>query len=297
MEVLSPEIMVLLASAAGIAFVHTLMGPDHYLPLVSMAAARRWSWHKLIAITLICGAGHLLGSVALGLFGIWAQSEIAALVAIENWRGDIAAWLLFSFGLAYLAWGLRQAHRNNRHSHWHHHGELYHCHDHDHHREHLHLHEAAHAHGTQAERISSFGRLLKKFPVSAVRGVGRGESGVYMRINEHFEPSNNEAMCRQGFFQRPASITPWVIFVIFVLGPCEPLIPLLMYPAAGESVAGVLLVTGVFGAITVLTMLAAVVISFHGVRRFKLDGMGRYGQAMAGATLSACGASILFLGV
>lgn len=247
MEVLSPEIMVLLASAAGIAFVHTLMGPDHYLPLVSMAAARRWSWHKLIAITLICGAGHLLGSVALGLFGIWAQSEIAGLVAIENWRGDIAAWLLFSFGLAYLAWGLRQARRNNRHSHWHHHGELYHCHDHDHHREHLHLHEA---------------------------------------------------MCRQGFFQRPAGgITPWVIFVIFVLGPCEPLIPLLMYPAAGESVAGVLLVTGVFGAVTVLTMLGAVVISFHGVRRFKLDGMGRYGQAIAGATLSACGASILLLGV
>ena len=47
---------------------------------------------------------------------------------------------------------------------------------------------------------SDTSRLLKKFLMSAVRGVGRGESGVYMRINEHFEPSNNEAMCRQGVF-------------------------------------------------------------------------------------------------
>ncbi len=246
MEVLTPEIMVLLASAAGIAFVHTLMGPDHYLPFVSMAVARRWTWSRVIAITLICGTGHLLGSVGLGLFGIWAQSEISGLVSIESWRGDIAAWLLFSFGLVYLAWGLRQAYRNKRHSHWHHHGELYHCHDHDHHSEHAHVHEVLADNGQASE--------------------GR-------------------------------SITPWVIFVIFVLGPCEPLIPLLMYPAARESLVGVLLVTGVFGVVTVLTMLGAVIVSFYSLRRFRLDRMERYGHAMAGATLSACGASILFLGL
>ncbi len=32
-----------------------------------------------------------------------------------------------------------------------------------------------------------------------------------------------------------SSITPWVLFVIFVLGPCEPLIPLLMFPAASRG--------------------------------------------------------------
>ena len=41
MEILTPEILLLLTSAAGIAFVHTLLGPDHYLPFVSMAVARR----------------------------------------------------------------------------------------------------------------------------------------------------------------------------------------------------------------------------------------------------------------
>ena len=44
-------------------------------------------------------------------------------------------------------------------------------------------------------------------------------------------------------------------------------------------------------------MLGAVIISFYGVRRLKLDRMERYGHAMAGGTLSACGASILFLGL
>ena len=29
-------------------------------------------------------------------------------------------------------------------------------------------------------------------------------------------------------------MTPWVIFVIFVLGPCEPIIPVVVYPAVKE---------------------------------------------------------------
>ena len=33
----------------------------------------------------------------------------------------------------------------------------------------------------------------------------------------------------------PHSITPWAMFIIFVLGPCEALIPLFMYPAAQQS--------------------------------------------------------------
>jgi len=34
------------------------------------------------------------------------------------------------------------------------------------------------------------------------------------------------------------ALTPWVLFTLFVLGPCEPLIPLIMYPAAEHSLAG-----------------------------------------------------------
>jgi nickel/cobalt exporter len=239
MDILSPEILVLLASAAGIACVHTLLGPDHYLPFVSMAVARRWSWRRLLGITAVCGAGHLLGSLALGMVGIWAQAELAALAVVEGWRADLAAWALLSVGLVYFAWGLRQAQRGKQHEHWHHHGETLHRHTHTHQDQHLHVHEAG----------------------------------------------------------QKSSLTPWLVFVIFVLGPCEPLIPLLMYPAAKASMVGVFMVAAVFGLVTVLSMLLAVTVSFYGLRKLKLDRMERFGHAMAGATLAACGASITFLGL
>ena len=109
---LEPELVALLLSAAGIALTHTLMGPDHYLPFVAMAVERRWSWRKLLGVTLACGAAHLVGSVLLGALGILMQSELGRLVAIESVRGELAAWLLLSAGLVYLAWGIRQAGRH-----------------------------------------------------------------------------------------------------------------------------------------------------------------------------------------
>lgn len=208
----SPEILALLVSAAGIAFTHTLMGPDHYLPFVAMAVERRWSWQRLLSITLLCGAVHLVGSVLLGALGILLQAEIDSIVVIESVRGELAAWLLLSAGLLYLAWGIRHAGR-----------------------QHVHRHSSAHP--------------------------------------------------------------QWLIFVVFILGPCEPLIPLLMYPAATSSATGVIAVTAVFGAVTVLTMLMAVSVSYLSLRQLQFPGLQRYGHALSGATLSACGASILFLGL
>ena len=64
---MTPEIILLAFSAAAIAFVHTILGPDQYLPFVAMAKARQWSMSKTLRITLMCGTGHLAGSVALGL--------------------------------------------------------------------------------------------------------------------------------------------------------------------------------------------------------------------------------------
>ena len=61
--------------------------------------------------------------------------------------------------------------------------------------------------------------------------------------------------------ERAASMTPWILFAIFVFGPCEPLIPVLMYPAALQSVAGVLLVTSVFAVVTLATMLGVVLLA------------------------------------
>ena len=45
--------------------------------------------------------------------------------------------------------------------------------------------------------------------------------------------------------------TPWVLFLIFVFGPCEPLIPLVMYPAAKNNFHGAVIVAILFSLTTI----------------------------------------------
>jgi sulfite exporter TauE/SafE len=92
-------------------------------------------------------------------------------------------------------------------------------------------------------------------------------------------------------------ITPWVLFTIFILGPCEPLIPLLMYPAAKSSLPGLVLVTAIFGAVTILTMLGIVLVSTFGINLIPTTRLERYTHAIAGATICLCGVAIQFLGL
>ena len=87
-------------------------------------------------------------------------------------------------------------------------------------------------------------------------------------------------------------MTPWILFTIFVFGPCEPLIPLLMYPAAKLSAWGVVLVAIVFSVVTIGTMSAIVLVTTLGLAKLPLRGMARWGHAVAGLVVSACGAAI-----
>lgn len=135
------SVYVLLTTAIGIAFVHTIIGVDHSLPFVVLAKAQRWSMRKLMGVVALCGVGHVLGSIVLGAVGISLGVAIDKLEWIEGTRGDVAAWLLIGFGLAYFAWGVVRRVRGKEHSHWHKHFDgLEHDHNHDHHAEHLHAH-------------------------------------------------------------------------------------------------------------------------------------------------------------
>ncbi len=93
------------------------------------------------------------------------------------------------------------------------------------------------------------------------------------------------------------SVAPWTLFIIFVFGPCEPLIPILMYPAAQNSIFGLVMVTGVFGGVTIATMLVTVLLSRAGVSFLPLAGVERFSHAIAGATICLCGLAIVFLGL
>lgn len=238
---LNSEIILLTWTAASIGFVHTILGPDHYLPFVMMAKVRGWSLAKTSWITLLCGGGHVLSSIVLGLLGVYLGAEVLKLEMLEAYRGTIAAWLLIGFGFAYFVWGLHKAIKNKKHSHIHLHGNgLVHEHQHSHTSEHAHVHD---------QKSSS------------------------------------------------KDITPWILFTIFILGPCEALIPILMYPAAKSSISGMFVVVGVFSLTTVATMLSIVVLSTWGIGMARLGKLERYTHAIAGGTICFSGLAIMFLGL
>lgn len=236
---LHSEIIVLCWTAASIAFVHTALGPDHYLPFVMMASVRKWTRTKTAWITFWCGVGHVMSSVVIGLVGIFIGAELVHLNFIETYRGTWAAWGLIAFGLVYAIWGLRRAYKHKPHKHLHsHQGGVVHS--------HVHVHAGDHAHAHEA---------------------------------------------------KVKDITPWVLFTIFVLGPCEPLIPIIMYPASKNSVVGFVFVVIIFAVVTIATMLTIVLFATWGISFTRLGKLERYTHALAGAAICLSGLAIVFLGL
>ncbi|MDD4213555.1 MAG: hypothetical protein PHR81_01965, partial [Bacteroidales bacterium] len=103
---MNTEIIALCATAATLGFLHTLAGPDHYLPFIVMAKAGKWSYPKTIWITILCGLGHVGSSILIGVIGIAFGLAVAKIEIFEGYRGSLAAWLFILFGLVYFIWGL-----------------------------------------------------------------------------------------------------------------------------------------------------------------------------------------------
>jgi ABC-type nickel/cobalt efflux system permease component RcnA len=238
---MNDELSLLLGTAATIGVVHTLIGPDHYLPFITLAKARRWSLARTAGVTLVSGLGHVAGSIVLGALGIGFGWALGGVEALEALRGQLAGWMLLAFGLAYFAWGLRQAFRHRPHSHLHAHvdGTVH---------QHVHVHDIAHGHLHEQPAAHS-GKLL--------RGA-----------------------------------TAWTLFLVFVLGPCEPLIPILMYPAAAGNAATVIAVATVFALSTLVTMTAAVIAGRAGLALLPDGKWERWSHAVAGAIVAGCGIAI-----
>ena len=91
--------------------------------------------------------------------------------------------------------------------------------------------------------------------------------------------------------------TPWILFLIFVFGPCEPLIPVLMYPAAENNIPGAILVAVLFSVVTIATMMAIVLAFKLGFTRVNLKPVEKYSNLIAGAMIFFSGVAIQFLGL
>ena len=74
--------LILIATAASIGFFHTILGPDHYLPFIVMSRSGKWSVKKTMLVTLLCGLGHVLSSILLGVAGIALGVAVFRLEAV-----------------------------------------------------------------------------------------------------------------------------------------------------------------------------------------------------------------------
>jgi sulfite exporter TauE/SafE len=117
------------------------------------------------------------------------------------------------------------------------------------------------------------------------------DSGVHSHTHTHAAAHSHVHAGKSG------SVTPWVLFIIFIFGPCEPLIPLVMYPAAGHDMATVVIVTATFALATIATMLAMVLVSYYGLSKISFPKLERYSHALAGMAIFICGGAVKFLGL
>jgi sulfite exporter TauE/SafE len=227
------ELYYLIITAITVSFIHTLTGPDHYVPFIALSKANNWSVSKTIAWTVICGIGHVGSSVLLGLGGIalgWSLSRISWL---EGIRGGIAGWIMLTIGICYLAYSALQLRKNKLHKHF---------------------------------------------------DMNEGEMYVY----EHKEG-------QLVLPQHRRRVTPWIMFIVFVLGPCEPLIPLLSFPGAKQSVVGAAILVAVFGFFTLVTMVTLVLLGYYGIGSFKTNKLEKYIDVLAAGSVVVCGAGMVFM--
>jgi ABC-type nickel/cobalt efflux system permease component RcnA len=96
---------------------------------------------------------------------------------------------------------------------------------------------------------------------------------------------------------KAGSITPWILFTIFVFGPCESLIPLMLTSWSLSGLGGVALVSLIFSLATIGTMMVIVTLLLAGLNRIPLGGLERWSTALAGISLVACGGAINWLGL
>ena len=213
----------LVGLAASIGLVHTVIGVDHTLPFIMLARAQKWTLSRLLSITVLCGTGHVLSSVLLGMFGISIGVAIDQLEIIEARRGQMATWLLIGFGLAYAIWSLHRERKKRA------------------------------------------------------------------RLQLAPDPSAER--------KRRRAVTVWSLFIVFILGPCEPLIPILMAPAFDHmwtTVAGVVLV---FTVVTIGTMCALVTIGYFGLKLPVFSFLERHAHTASGLAIAGSGVAIQLLGI
>lgn len=227
---------VLLLTTISIALLHTLSGPDHYLPFIVLSKAKKWSLSKTLLITFFCGLGHVGSSLLIGYAIVFLGWNISKVAMFENLRASWSSWAFVVLGFIYTLWSVYLLAKN---------------------------------------------RVHKHFDLD-------DPDDVYVYNHKHGGLVNP---------QQRFKVTPWVLFIIFVGGPCEPLIPLLLYPAIKHSLINTLQISAVFTFTTLFVMLSIVSLGYLGINIISSPRLHKYANLLAGITLLCSGLAMVFLGL
>lgn len=97
--------------------------------------------------------------------------------------------------------------------------------------------------------------------------------------------------------EKSNSLAAWSMFVIFVFGPCEALIPIVLYPASQGHIFNAVITALIFSVSTLITMSVIVFASITGLSGIKSGFLTRYSHALAGLVIFIAGISVKFLGL
>jgi hypothetical protein len=202
----------LIALSAIIAVSHVVLGPDHYVPFITLGKAQQWSDRKLLSIISLGGLLHVGSSFLIGSIGLFMGLTLSHLQGIDEWRGSIAPLLLIGFGIAYAIWGLKKARRD---------------------------------------------------------------------VHEHLKAGSSSI---------------WVLILIFVFGPCEPMIPV-MFLAAVYGFPEVIFVSAAFGIVTLASMLGISFALWHGISLLPIQKLEHHSHTLAGGVIAITGLFVAVFGL
>ena len=210
---------IVIASAAGLGLVHTLLAPNHYLPFIMISKARKWSRTKTVLITLLCSSGHVIGSLVIALLAVVFGVVTSKIEIFNGYRANIAAWGMMIFGFMYFLYGVREAKHNHR-------------------------------------------------------------------CCEHIHTKKNDVK----------SLTPFILFMLFLFAPCEAFVPIMMLPALTNVPVYTVLIAFSFGLTTMATMVVAVYLGARGIEFLPFEKWEKYGHMIAGAVIFLCGVFVTAFG-
>ena len=148
--------------------------------------------------------------------------------------------------------------------------------------------------------------ILLGFTLSKLKGIEghRGEIALWLLIGFGIAYTlwgirKAREQKRKGIDEkklRAKTVAVWTMFAIIILGPCEPLVPL-VFLGYNYGWTGVITVSVVFSIITIIMMLAQSLLALMGIQLIKNDIVERYSHAFAGLVIALTGIFVMVVGI